>query len=104
MKAMNRRLRGLEDQLGGVGGKPRKIWRVMLRPTSRKAELEKSTCRRFLCADGTVSENIVLAPGKNGREITDAEPEEWIESFPIERQASFRSGRLPRVRPLPPPE
>jgi hypothetical protein len=70
MKAMNRRLSRLEDQLGGADGKPRKSFRMMLRPTSGKAELEKSTCRRFLCADGTVSENIVLAPGKNGREIT----------------------------------
>jgi hypothetical protein len=75
---------------------------MMLRPLSGKAELEKSTCR---CADGTVSETIVLAPGKNGREITDAELEEWVAGFPLELyNGPIRPTRLPRVRPFPPPE
>jgi hypothetical protein len=51
-----------------------------------------------LCADGTVSESIVLVRGNNGREVTDAELEEWVESFPIE----VDDGRI-RPRRLPPP-
>jgi len=98
MKAMNRRLRRLEDQLGGANGKPRKIWRMMPCPLGRKAELGKSTCRRFLCADGTVSETIVLAPGENGHKITDAELEEWIAGFPIELyNGPVRPTRLPHL-------
>jgi len=102
MRAIARRLRRLEDQLGGADGKPRKTSRMMLRPTSGKVELENSTCRRTLCRDGTVMENIVLAPGKNGRAITDAELEEWVAGFPLEPyNGPFRPTRLPR---LPPPE
>ena len=45
---------------------------------------------------GAVSESIVLFTGSNGREITDNELEEWIESFPIE----VPDWNAPGCRPL----
>ena len=76
MTAIARRLRWLEDQFGPADRKPRKRFRMMIRPAGRaKLDLENSACRRTLCADGTVSESIVLVTGNNGREITDNELE-----------------------------
>jgi len=43
-------------------GEPRKTFRIMLRSPSRELDLENSWCQRTLCADGTVSESITLAP------------------------------------------
>lgn len=56
--------------------------------------METSTCQRTRCADGPVSEGIVLVAGNNGREITDNELEEWAESLPIEMGDG-------RIRPMP---
>jgi len=99
MKAISRRLRRLEDQFGPADGKPREHFRLVLRPAGlNKPDLANSTCRRTLCPNGTVSESIVLAAGHGGREITDDELEEWVESFPIETE-----GGPIRVRRLPPP-
>ena len=64
-------------------------------PLGGKADLGNSRCRRTLCADGTVSESIVLATGNNGREITGAELEAWVESFPIDGPGVMRVRRLP---------
>jgi hypothetical protein len=45
-----------------------------------------------------VNENVVLAPGNNGRELTDDELDRWVASFPIEEQEDGI-----RPVPLPPP-
>ena len=54
------------------------------RPLGRELDLENSTCQRTLCADGTVSESIVLVAGNQGRELSDNDLEEWVAGFPIE--------------------
>src|SRR5580700_7786298 len=96
MKAIARRLGRLEDHLGAADRKPRKRFRVMTGRTGRaKLDLKSSSCQRTLCADGTVSESIVLVRGNNGREVTYAELEEWVESFPIDGPGVVRVRRLP---------
>ena len=45
----------------------------MLGPSGRELDLEYSSCRRTLCADGTVYESITLATGHDGRKVTDEE-------------------------------
>jgi|SRR5580658_2758009 hypothetical protein len=97
VKAIAKRLRRLEDQFASANGKPRTVFRMMLSPTVRPG-LEGATCYRDLCADGTVSECIVLGTSSNGRAITDDELETWVESFPIE----VPDGRM-YLRPIPPP-
>jgi hypothetical protein len=99
MKAIAKRLRRLEDQFGPADRKPRNYSRLVLRPAGlSKPDLENSTCRRTLWPNGTVHESIVLAPGNNGRELTDDELDRWVASFPIEEQVDGI-----RPVPLPPP-
>jgi len=89
MKAISRRLRRLDGQQMPSSGPPRKGFGVMIAPTRRdNIDLEKSSCQRTLCADGS-----------DGREVSDEELNEWIATFPIE----MPDGRI-RMRPLPPPE
>ena len=97
MKAIARRLRRLEDQLGGADGKPRKTFRMVLRQLGHEPGLEQATCRRTLWPDGTVFENAVLGTRSDGRELTDAELDAWVASFPIEEEHGIRP------MPLPPP-
>lgn len=101
MKALARRLRRLEDQLGPADGKPRKTFRIVLRRLDRIPGLEGAMCRRTMWPNGTVSENVVFGTSRSGRELTHEELDQWVGSFPIER---FSSG-LSRVAltPLPPP-
>jgi hypothetical protein len=54
-------------------------------------------CGRMLLPDGTVSENVVLGTSGSGRELTDAELDEWVASFPIEEENGIQ------WMPLPPP-
>jgi hypothetical protein len=99
VKAIAKRLCRLEDQFGPADGKPRKTFRVTTQPVGRgPVDLGNSCCQRTLCADGTVCESITLVAGDNGREITEDELEQWVESFPIE----VPDGRI-RPRRLPPP-
>jgi len=74
----------------------------MIRPTGRgKIDLENSSGQRTLCADGTVSESIVLVAGNTGRNSTNNELEEWFESFPSRcRTAAYARGvyRCPNER------
>jgi hypothetical protein len=94
MKAIARRLSRLEDQHGAADRKPQKRFRVMIRPTERaKIDLENSSCQRTWCADGTVSEHIVLVAGSNGRDLTDVELEEWVAGFP-RASKSLRNRRI----------
>jgi hypothetical protein len=100
VKAVARRLHRLEGQLAPSSEPLRKRFSVMIAPTRRdNIDLEKSSCQRTLCADGSISEHIVLVEGENGREISDSELEAWIETFPAEANPSFRPCRLP-----PPPK
>jgi len=97
MKAISWRLHRLEDQLVRVG-KPRKTFRITLRPLSGKADLAKSTCYRTLCADGSVSESVALADGDNARPVIDNQVEDWITGFPIEvPDGTIRHRPLPRL-------
>lgn len=65
-------------------GGPSETFRAMLQPTGRGLDLENSTCQRTLCADGSVSESVMLATGNDGREATDEDLDQWIATFPIE--------------------
>lgn len=68
-----------------ANGQPRDRFRIVLQPAGlRKPDLENSTCRRTLWPNGTVSEMVCLGTSSNGRELTDAELDEWVTSFPIE--------------------
>jgi hypothetical protein len=99
MRGISRRLHRLEEnQLLGADGKPRKTSRIAIGPLDGKVDLANSTCQRTLCADGSVSESLVLFSGNKAREITDDELEEWVGGFPIE----VPDGRI-RPRRLPPP-
>ncbi len=72
----------------------------MLMPSGGVVDLANSSCQRTLCADGSISEHIVLVAGENGRQITDSELEAWIETFPAETNPGFRPCRLPRPASL----
>ena len=98
MKVIARRLRRLEDQLAPADVKPRACFRIMLRRVDRTDGLEGATCRRTLCSDGTVSESVVLGESLDGRELTDAELDAWVATFPIEAPDG-----VIRPRRLPPP-
>jgi len=96
MRAIARRLRRLEDQLGPPDGNPRPYFRIVLVRLDHKPGLAGAMCRRMLLPDGTVSENVVLG-SSNASELTEEELDRWVESFPIE----VADGRI-RWRPLPP--
>ena len=98
MKAVARRLRRLEDQFASAEGKPRAYFRIVLVRLDRKPGLEGAMCRRMLWPDGTVSENVMLGMSSDGRELTDAELDAWVASFPIEEEEGVRCS------PLPPPD
>lgn len=51
------------------------------------ARLQQDTsCKRSLCADGSVVEVIRLDQSTGGTAFTENEPDAWIERFPIERR------------------
>ena len=85
MKAIARRLRRLEDQFAPADGQPRDRFRLVLRPAGLlNPSLENATCRRTLCPNGTVMESVTFSTSTNGRELTEAELEDWVASFPVE--------------------
>ena len=85
MRAIDRRLRRLEDQLGPADGKPRDRFRLVLRPAGlRNPSLENATCRRTLCPNGTVLESVEFTTSSNDRELTQAELDTWVASFPVD--------------------
>jgi hypothetical protein len=84
VKAIARRLRRLEDQLGPADGKPRGYFRIVLIRLDRIPGFEGATCRRMLWPDGTLSENEVLGTSSDGREPTEEELDQWVATFPIE--------------------
>jgi len=49
---------------------------------------EQATCRRTLWPDGTVFENVVLGTTSDGRELTGAELDNWVDTFPIRRKTA----------------
>ena len=52
--------------------------------------------------DGTLFESVKFSRSSNGGELTDAELEAWIESFPVEvPDGRIRTRRLPSVRTVP---
>ena len=97
MRAIDRRLRRLEDQLGPADGKPRDRFRLVLRPAGlRNPSLENATCRRTLCPNGTVLESVEFSTRSNGRELTQEDLDRWVASFPIEpMQTGIRHVALP---------
>lgn len=98
VKAIARRLRRLEIQFGPADGNPRERFRLVVQPAGlRNPGLEGATCRRTLCPNGTVMESVEFSTSSNGRELTDAELDAWVASFPIEPIADGI-----RLRPLPP--
>ena len=85
MRAIDRRLRRLEDQLGPADGKPRDRFRLVLRPAGlRNPALEGATCRRTLCPNGTVLESVEFSRSSDGRELTQEELDQWVACFPVE--------------------
>jgi hypothetical protein len=47
--------------------------------------LENATCRRTLYPDGTVTEFVeILGSNEETGRVTDEQPDEWFESFPVE--------------------
>ena len=84
---------GAEYQHRALKATPHRLIRL-----DRVPGLEGATCRRTWWPDDTVNENVVLAPGNNGRELTDDELDRWVASFPIEEQEDGI-----RPVPLPPP-
>lgn len=72
MRVLERRLRKLE-----VGLLPPAV-------TEASRDLANSTCRRTLWPNGTVCENVVLATGNNGGELTQEQLDKWVASFPVE--------------------
>jgi hypothetical protein len=84
VKAIAKRLRRL-DQFAPADGKPRKRFRLVLRPAGlRNPSLENATCRRTLCPNGTVLESVEFTTRSNGRELTQEELDKWFASFPVE--------------------
>ena len=95
MKAIARRLRRLEDQVGSAG-RQRESFRLVLRRLDREPGLEGATCRRTLLPNGTVNENVVLGTSRSGRELSTGELDGWIATFPIEpMQTSWSIVKLP---------
>jgi hypothetical protein len=87
-----------EIQFGPADGNPRERFRLVVQPAGlRNPGLEGATCRRTLCPNGTVMESVEFSTSSNGRELTDAELDAWVASFPIEPIADGI-----RLRPLPP--
>jgi hypothetical protein len=97
MKAIAKRLRRLEDLFAPAERKPRDYFRIVLRRLDRKPGLEGATCRRTWWPDDTVNENVVLGTRHGGRDLTDEELDEWVQSFPIEQEDGIR------CIPMPPP-
>jgi hypothetical protein len=85
VKAIAKRLRRLEDQFGPANGKLRDCFRLVLRPAGlRNPSLENATCRRTLCPNGTVLESVEFTTSSNDRELTQAELDTWVASFPVD--------------------
>jgi hypothetical protein len=81
MKAITRRLRRLENQVG-LSEKPRERFVVVVSALARPLNLAGSICRRMLCANGSITELVHLDGTRNG--LSDEELEQFIEGFPIE--------------------
>jgi hypothetical protein len=80
MKTVIRRLNRLEDRFGPK--KPRRVLRmVVTRVGDGEPELEKATCTRSLCTDGTLMELIDLNSYSNP--FTSEELDRFVERFPI---------------------
>ena len=58
--------------------------RLALHKLDRQPGLEGDVCRRTLLPNGIVNENIVLGTSRNGRELTAAELDAWVATFPTE--------------------
>jgi hypothetical protein len=100
MKAIIKRLHRLEDLLEAADEKPQHVFRMVVRRLDRLPSLDGATCRRTLWPNGTVGESVVLGTGRDGRELTDEELDEWIDSFPIESlQMGIRHFALPTDGP-----
>jgi len=98
MRGLKRRLQQLEE-ISGVrysAENPRKRIRTVTsgygwtpipgRPDSWSMpplDLEKSTCRRTLCEDGTLMEWVAIYG--DHEELSDEEKERWIATQPVER-------------------
>jgi hypothetical protein len=87
MKTLAKRLVRLEEQLAPVqpdyARNPRSRHRVLVSNMGKQLNLETSTCRRTLSADGALFEMVTLDGSRSG--LTDAQLETFIESFPINR-------------------
>jgi hypothetical protein len=102
MKAITRRLSRLEDQFWPPApqaadvlschrpdGRPDAL---AVRRFDREPSFEKATCKRTLCADGTLWEVVHLDKiYEDGDQPTDDELNRWIAGFPIEPLRSWQT-------------
>jgi hypothetical protein len=85
MKAIAKRLRRLEDEFGPADGNPRgERWRLVVRLAGKMFDSAGPTCRRTLCPNGTVLESVEFTTSSNDRELTQAELDTWVASFPVD--------------------
>lgn len=75
---LNRRLRRVEQVLTPEDKEP---FRVIITLPWKKLDLTRSTCTRYRCDDGTVTE--VLHLDGDAEDISPEELEQFIQSFPI---------------------
>jgi hypothetical protein len=81
MKTVIRRLNRLEDRFGPK--KPREVLRIVVTQVGAgDADLEKATCTRSLCSDGTLMELIDLNSCNNP--FTSDELDRFVERFPVD--------------------
>jgi hypothetical protein len=83
MKNFDRRLARLEDRLAlDFARDPRQRLRVVVCRMGRTLNLETSTCRPTLSANGVLTEIVRLDGTHAG--LADEEMEKFVESFPVE--------------------
>ena len=74
------RLNELEQRREAATGE---TFRLVVRPVVWPTDLAKSTCKRTLCADGSLWEIVHL--NGSSSDLSDGELERFIATFPIER-------------------
>ena len=80
MKAIGRRLSRLEDRFA-PRDKPRDRIRMVVSRVGRDEGLENATCKRTLCANGSLIEVVRLNGSGDG--LTDQDLDGFVESRPI---------------------
>jgi hypothetical protein len=79
------RLNKLEQRREAATGE---TFRLLVRPVVGPTDLTESTCKRTLCADGSLWEIVHL--NGSGSDLSEGELKRFIASFPLERAANKR--------------